>query len=102
MQQHMTGSLHAAEEADALAQFACARLGHIDIWVNNAGVSQRAKAGLEQADAAELKSIVDTNLLGSMYGARAALKVDCCSLPSGHTRCWPVHMLCHDRCSMPN
>ena len=66
---------HAAEEADALAEYAHANLGRVDLWVNNAGVSQHAKADLETAEPAELQAIVDTNLMGAMFGARAALKV---------------------------
>ena len=66
---------HAAAEADALAEYAQSSLGRVDLWVNNAGASQRAKADLEAADPAELQQIVDTNLMGAMFGARAALKV---------------------------
>ena len=43
--------------------------------VNNAGVSQQEKTDLEHTDAAVLKDVIDTNLTGSIFGARAALKV---------------------------
>lgn len=64
-----------AEEVEALARFAQEKLGRVDIWVNNAGISQAHKATLQHADADELRRVLDTNLLGSIFGARAALQV---------------------------
>ncbi len=64
-----------AEEVEALARFAQEELGRVDIWVNNAGISQAHKATLQHTDAVELKRVLDTNLLGSIFGARAALQV---------------------------
>lgn len=67
-------SVH-AEEVEALARFAQEMLGRVDIWVNNAGISQAHKATLQHTDAEELRRVLDTNLLGSIFGARAALQV---------------------------
>ena len=43
--------------------------------VNNAGISQAHKATLQHTDSEELRRVLDTNLLGSIFGARAALQV---------------------------
>ena len=64
-----------AGEVEALARFAQEKLGRVDIWVNNAGMSQAHKATLQHTDAEELRRVLDTNLLGSIFGARAALQV---------------------------
>lgn len=40
-----------------------------------AGVSQMHKSKLEDTDPQVLKDVLDTNLLGSIFGARAALQV---------------------------
>ncbi len=62
------------EEVESLARFAQEKLGRVDIWVNNAGITQAHKATLQHTDAEELRRIIDTNLLGSIFGARAALQ----------------------------
>ena len=65
-----------ADEVDALAANAAAGFaGHgIDVWINNAGITQHDKAPLHEVPAATLKAIVSTNLLGTLYGCRAAIK----------------------------
>ena len=44
-----------------------------DIWIQNAGLSQRVKSTVATTSQAELASIVDTNLTGALLGARAAI-----------------------------
>jgi len=46
--------------------------GSIDIWINNAGISHPQVALWEQT-IDRTKAIVDTNILGTMYGARVAM-----------------------------
>lgn len=62
-------------QVHALAQTAVQRLGRIDIWINNAGASQVGKVPIVDTDPSTIKTILDTNLLGSMLGAKAALAV---------------------------
>jgi short-subunit dehydrogenase len=54
-----------------LAERAVARFGRIDTWVNNAAVSMYASA--EEVEPAEMERVISVNLLGQMYGARAAI-----------------------------
>lgn len=54
-----------------LAQRAVQRFGRIDTWVNNASVSTYAT--VEQTDAEEIRRVIEVDLLGSVYGMKAAL-----------------------------
>jgi NAD(P)-dependent dehydrogenase (short-subunit alcohol dehydrogenase family) len=61
------------QQVQALWQAAKARFGQIDIWVNNAGI------GHSQVDSWELsperlEAVVGTNVLGSMYGSKVAVR----------------------------
>jgi NAD(P)-dependent dehydrogenase (short-subunit alcohol dehydrogenase family) len=60
-------------DVHALAEAALARAGRIDVWVNNAGVTLFAP--LEEATFAEHRRVIETNLFGAMYGARAVVPV---------------------------
>jgi short-subunit dehydrogenase len=59
------------EDVDRLARRAIERFGRIDTWVNNAAVS--IYATVEQLEPDEMEQLVRVNLLGQMYGARAAI-----------------------------
>jgi short-subunit dehydrogenase len=54
-----------------LAARAAARFGRIDTWVNNASVS--TYGFVEQMDVAEIRRVIEVNLLGEIYGMKAAL-----------------------------
>lgn len=57
---------------DALAQRAVDEFGRIDVWVNDAAVS--VYAPLVEAPIADVRRVLDVNVLGYVYGARAALR----------------------------
>ncbi|MEO8511628.1 MAG: SDR family oxidoreductase [Chloroflexota bacterium] len=59
------------DQVERLAQRAIERFGRIDTWVNNAGVS--IYATVEQLEPDEMERLIRVNLLGQMYGARAAI-----------------------------
>ena len=54
-----------------LARRAIESFGRIDVWVNNAAVT--AFGRLEETPADASRQVIETNLLGCMHGARAAL-----------------------------
>lgn len=60
-------------DVQRLWESAIARFGAVDVWINNAGLSnvQRAFAELPPS---ELADVVGVNLLGSMNGARVAIE----------------------------
>lgn len=61
-----------ADRVAALLSGATEAFGAVDVWVNNAGVSEGYRP-LDELSAAELCEITQINLLGHMYGSRAAL-----------------------------
>lgn len=62
-------------EADLGALFALAKgaFGRVDAWINNAGTSSPQVDFVAQ-DRAVVRSVVDTNLLGTMLGSHVALE----------------------------
>jgi NAD(P)-dependent dehydrogenase (short-subunit alcohol dehydrogenase family) len=60
-------------QVQALVDAALAHFGHIDVWVNNAGVTLFSL--LEDAPFAEHRRVIETNLIGAMLGARAVIPV---------------------------
>ncbi len=56
---------------EALAGAAVARFGRLDVWVGNASVFSYGT--VEQTPSAVFREVLETNLLGQVYGARAAL-----------------------------
>ena len=54
-----------------LASQAVERFGRIDTWVNNASVSTYGT--VEQMDVQEIRRVIEVNLLGEIYGMKAAL-----------------------------
>lgn len=54
-----------------LARAACDVFGRIDVWVNNAAVFLYARA--DEAPYETYRQVIETNLLGYVHGARAAL-----------------------------
>jgi len=61
------------EEVERLADAAVARFGGIDVWVGNA--SLYSFGTFEQTPSEAFDRIIDVNLRGQVYGARAALRV---------------------------
>lgn len=58
-------------EVQELTQRAIASFGRIDVWVNNAAVSLFAR--FEEAPPEVFRQVIETNLFGYIYGARAVL-----------------------------
>ena len=59
------------EEVSALASSAISHFGAIDVWVNNAGVTLFGL--LSDGPFEDHRRVIETNLFGAMYGARAVM-----------------------------
>ncbi|GAB5359008.1 hypothetical protein AAMO2058_000507900 [Amorphochlora amoebiformis] len=80
---------HACDVTDchsvtSLADAATEHLGHVDVWINNAGVSQSVKASVDNTQPEVIRDIISTNLLGTLYGCQAAAKLMKSSEKGGH------------------
>lgn len=61
-------------DVDRLAAFAAEQLGTVDIWVNNAG-QVTGKRLLADVPSDEILQAVGSNVLGSLLGSRAAIRL---------------------------
>jgi NAD(P)-dependent dehydrogenase (short-subunit alcohol dehydrogenase family) len=59
-------------QLDALWRATVTRFGRVDIWINNAGIST-ARLALWQQNPKDVHDVINTNLLGVMYGCQVAL-----------------------------
>lgn len=57
---------------DHLAGRTLEEFGHFDVWINNAGLAMYAR--FEDAPSDAVRRLVDTNLMGTIYGSRAAMR----------------------------
>jgi NAD(P)-dependent dehydrogenase (short-subunit alcohol dehydrogenase family) len=69
-----TMALDVGDEAavERFAAQAVGRFGRLDVWVNNAGVI--AYGPFEEIPSEVFRKVVETNLMGQVHGARAALR----------------------------
>jgi NAD(P)-dependent dehydrogenase (short-subunit alcohol dehydrogenase family) len=58
-------------QVESLWRESVANFGHVDIWINNAGVSGDQQT-ISKSPAEQVESIVKTNLLGVIYGSQVA------------------------------
>ena len=61
------------DQMEALWATAVAHFGQVDIWINNAGLGHDMLP-MWQLPPERVKTIVDTNILGLMYGSRVAIR----------------------------
>ncbi|HYO98236.1 MAG TPA: SDR family NAD(P)-dependent oxidoreductase [Polyangiaceae bacterium] len=61
------------QEVQDLAAYALEQFGRIDVWVNNAGVTFFGL--LDETPFDEHRRVIETNLFGAMFGARAVIPV---------------------------
>jgi NAD(P)-dependent dehydrogenase (short-subunit alcohol dehydrogenase family) len=60
------------QQVQALWDQAAEQYGPIDIWINNAGISNQQNPPWE-VPSEELRNVVETNLLGELFGTKAAI-----------------------------
>ena len=61
------------ESMENLSRRAVETYGRIDVWVNNAGVSLLAR--VDEGPLEAHRKVIETNLLGCLYGARLAVRI---------------------------
>lgn len=61
------------EQVRALWDAAVERFGRVDIWINNAGITQ-PQTDFWALAPGPIEAVVDTNLVGTMYGCKVALQ----------------------------
>ena len=61
------------EQVQGLWDAAAQRFGRVDVWINNAGISN-PYVKFWEVPQQTLKTVADTNLLGSLYGSQVALR----------------------------
>ncbi|UYP44790.1 3-phenylpropionate-dihydrodiol/cinnamic acid-dihydrodiol dehydrogenase [Candidatus Lokiarchaeum ossiferum] len=64
-----------AEDIEQLISFAVNKFGTIDIWINNAGLAGNKRAPLIDLDVSQIRSIIETNVIGTLLCCRAVLKI---------------------------
>ncbi|KAA6439818.1 SDR family NAD(P)-dependent oxidoreductase [Dyadobacter flavalbus] len=62
-----------AEDMQRLADSSAKAFGHVDVWINNAGVG--AIGRFEDIPSEEYSRLVDVNLKGVIYGSQMAMKM---------------------------
>ena len=68
----------------SLAAFATASFPTIDLWVNNAGTNAYSFKPFFDQDDSDIASVVNTNILGVMYGTKAAINAMKSQPTGGH------------------
>ncbi|MBI4054135.1 MAG: SDR family oxidoreductase [Candidatus Doudnabacteria bacterium] len=61
-------------EVIALGDFVVKEYGRIEVWINNAGISQ-ARSRIEDIDLNQTRKSMEVNLFGTIYGSRTALRI---------------------------
>lgn len=80
----MPADVSCASDMRAVATFTKDNFGSVDIWVNNAGTNAYSfKPFFEQQDE-DIASVVTTNILGVMYGTKAAINAMKSQPKGGH------------------
>ena len=66
------GDVTQLEQVQQLWDAARQHFGRIDIWINNAGLAHRPM-NFRELSPEQIKTVVETNMVGTMYGAKVAL-----------------------------
>ena len=61
------------KQVEALWNTAKNKFGSVDVWINNAGITNPTKL-LWEVDTSDINSVINTNITGVVYGTQVALK----------------------------
>jgi NAD(P)-dependent dehydrogenase (short-subunit alcohol dehydrogenase family) len=70
----IVGDVSEAADNDAIAATVVDKWGGLDVWIANAGISPVVKSAPKMSDA-DFLNVLNVNLVGAFWGARAALRV---------------------------
>ena len=70
----IVGDVSQAADNDAIAATVVDKWGGLDVWIANAGISPVVKSAPKMSDA-DFLNVLNVNLVGAFWGARAALRV---------------------------
>lgn len=70
----IVGDVSEAADNDAIAATVVDKWGGLDVWIANAGISPVVKSAHKMSDA-DFLNVLNVNLVGAFWGARAALRV---------------------------
>ena len=68
------GDISQLDKVEELAGFTNYKIQHIDIWINNAGVSQK-KLNIWEIDNKDIQKVFHTNVTGVINGMKTAMKM---------------------------
>lgn len=69
---HHVADVTSREDLERLATYAIEKYGHIDVWVNNAGI-QIAPSLLEDVDETKLRRLFEINFFAYFHGCQVAM-----------------------------
>jgi len=65
--------VNALRDLESLWKFAIEKYKRVDIWINNAGISNELRM-VEDIPTDEIKRVIGTNLMGEIFGSQVALR----------------------------
>lgn len=69
---YVRSDIRKEEDVKKLVQEVVEKYGHIDIWINNAGIWM-PHSKIENLNTEKVKNVFETNMFGLMYGSREAM-----------------------------
>ena len=72
---YVVGDVSNRHDTNRIAEYAKRNIGSVDIWINNAGTNGYRRGTVLTMGEDKVKNVVQTNLLGTIYGSQAALEV---------------------------
>lgn len=72
---YVVGDVSNRHDSNRIAEYAKKNMGSVDIWINNAGTNGYRRGTVLSMSEDKVQNVVETNLLGTIYGSQSALEV---------------------------